>query len=77
MEIETYRRLLEGELGQFSQTSVSTTSSSSTTKVSSQTSSVDSRKDPTKTRKVKTIVEEVVDGKVVSSRVEEVEEKVN
>lgn len=33
--------------------------------------------DPTKTRKVKTIVEEVVDGKVVSSRVEEVEEKVN
>ncbi|XP_071967509.1 keratin, type I cytoskeletal 12-like [Engystomops pustulosus] len=77
MEIETYRRLLEGELGQFSQASVSTTSSSSTTKVSSQTSSVDSRKDPTKTRNVKNLVEEVVDGKVVSSRVEEVEEKVN
>ncbi|KAM5135070.1 uncharacterized protein ACMZJ9_017670 [Mantella aurantiaca] len=85
MEIETYRRLLEGELGQFSQSSTSKSSSSSlsTTQVSSsstsksQTSSVDSKKDPTKTRKVKTIVEEVVDGKVVSSRVEEVEEKVN
>ncbi|XP_056404854.1 keratin, type I cytoskeletal 47 kDa-like isoform X1 [Hyla sarda] len=85
LEIETYRRLLEGELGQFSQSS-SSRSSSSTTQVSqvsssqvskSQTSSVDSKKDPTKTRKVKTIVEEVVNGKVVSSRVEEVEEKVN
>ncbi|XP_069809008.1 keratin, type I cytoskeletal 47 kDa-like [Dendropsophus ebraccatus] len=91
MEIETYRRLLEGEIGQFSQSSSSKSSSSSvsvsqvsTTQVSSSqvsssksTSSVDSKKDPSKTRKVKTIVEEVVDGKVVSSRVEEVEEKVN
>uniref|UniRef100_A0A8C6IS13 Uncharacterized protein n=1 Tax=Melopsittacus undulatus TaxID=13146 RepID=A0A8C6IS13_MELUD len=32
--------------------------------------------DPTKTRKIKTIVEEVVDGKVVASHVKEVEEKV-
>ncbi|XP_077316005.1 keratin, type I cytoskeletal 47 kDa-like [Lithobates pipiens] len=83
MEIETYRRLLEGELGQFSQSSSSSSKAVSTSQVSSssttksQTSSVDSKKDPTKTRKVKTIVEEVVDGKVVSSRVEEVEEKVN
>ncbi|XP_073464047.1 keratin, type I cytoskeletal 47 kDa-like [Aquarana catesbeiana] len=87
MEIETYRRLLEGELGQFSQSSSSSSSaskgasssvstsqisSSSTTK--SQTSSIDSKKDPTKTRKVKTIVEEVIDGKVVSSKVVEKEE---
>ncbi|XP_040187224.1 keratin, type I cytoskeletal 47 kDa-like [Rana temporaria] len=93
MEIETYRRLLDGELGQFSQSqsssssssskgiassqSTSQVSSSSATKSQSQTSSVDSKKDPTKTRKVKTIVEEVVDGKVVSSRVEEKEERVN
>ncbi|KAM4033275.1 keratin, type I cytoskeletal 47 kDa-like isoform 1-T2 [Anomaloglossus baeobatrachus] len=90
MEIETYRRLLEGELGQFSQSSGSKSSSSSasssmvssshgsSSQVSkSQTSSVDSKKDPTKTRKVKTIVEEVVNGKVVSSRFEEIEEKVN
>ncbi|XP_073539432.1 keratin, type I cytoskeletal 47 kDa-like [Phyllobates terribilis] len=71
-----------------SSSSTSASSASSASKVSSsqvsssqvsksQTSSVDSKKDPTKTRKVKTIVEEVVDGKVVSSRVEEVEEKVN
>lgn len=32
--------------------------------------------DPTKTRKIKTIVEEVVDGKVVASHVKEVEEKI-
>ncbi|XP_053308853.1 keratin, type I cytoskeletal 12-like [Spea bombifrons] len=64
MEIETYRRLLEGELGQIQQ-------------IKSQASSVDSKKDPTKTRKVKTIVEEVVDGKVVSSSVQEIEEKMN
>ncbi|XP_053308844.1 keratin, type I cytoskeletal 47 kDa-like [Spea bombifrons] len=80
MEIETYRRLLEGELGQSSfSVSKSSSSSLSTSKVSTQstTSSVDSKKDPTKTRKVKTIVEEVVDGKVVSSKVEEIEENVN
>ncbi|XP_078501605.1 keratin, type I cytoskeletal 47 kDa-like [Lissotriton helveticus] len=89
MEIETYRRLLDGEFGGSSKSSSSsssqmssskTSSASSSQKVStevkSQTSSVDSKKDPTKTRKVKTIVEEVVDGKVVSSRVEEIEENV-
>ncbi|XP_040262418.1 keratin, type I cytoskeletal 47 kDa-like [Bufo bufo] len=63
MEIETYRRLLDGEVGKFSESK----SSSSTTP----------QRDPTKNRKVKTIVKEVVDGKVVSSRVEEVEEKMN
>ncbi|XP_078501604.1 keratin, type I cytoskeletal 47 kDa-like isoform X2 [Lissotriton helveticus] len=84
MEIETYRRLLQGEFGasqssfEMSSTKSSTVSSSqsSTTEVKSQTSSVDSKKDPNKTRKVKTIVEEVVDGVVVSSRIEEIEEDV-
>ncbi|XP_056405012.1 keratin, type I cytoskeletal 12-like [Hyla sarda] len=66
MEIETYRRLLEGELG-----------SITIQQTKSQTSSVDSKKDPTKTRKVKTIVEEVINGKVVSTQVNEVEEKMN
>ncbi|CAH2302530.1 keratin, type I cytoskeletal 19 [Pelobates cultripes] len=87
MEIETYRRLLEGEFGQSqSQSSYSSSSSSgqstavSSTQVSttqSSAASVESKKDPTKTRKVKTIVEEVIDGKVVSSQVREVEEAVN
>nr|XP_056720762.1 keratin, type I cytoskeletal 12-like isoform X1 [Euleptes europaea] len=63
MEIETYRRLLDGEIGSFESASVASTKS------------VDSTPDPTKTRKIKTIVEEVVDGKVVSSQVKEIEEK--
>ncbi|XP_061447157.1 keratin, type I cytoskeletal 24-like [Rhineura floridana] len=58
MEIETYRRLLDGEGGGFD-------SSGSTSFV----------KEPTKTRMVKTIVEELVDGRVVSSQVKSVEEK--
>ncbi|KAE8574774.1 hypothetical protein XENTR_v10003575 [Xenopus tropicalis] len=62
-EIETYRILLEGELNV------------KVEKVVEQV--VEVKKDPTKTRKVKTIVEEVVDGKVVSSSVQEVEEKLN
>ncbi|XP_053115717.1 keratin, type I cytoskeletal 12-like isoform X2 [Hemicordylus capensis] len=65
MEIETYRRLLDGEMGSFESASVATS-----------IKSVDSTPDPSKTRKIKTIVEEVVDGKVVSSQVKEVEEKV-
>ncbi|XP_077108555.1 keratin, type I cytoskeletal 12-like [Ranitomeya variabilis] len=64
MEIETYRRLLEGELG-----------SIQVQQTKSQASSVDSKKDPTKTRKVRTIVEEVIDGKVMSTQVKEIEEK--
>ncbi|XP_063815881.1 keratin, type I cytoskeletal 47 kDa-like [Pseudophryne corroboree] len=75
-EIETYRILLEGYLN--TSVAVETSSSSSSTQITqSQISSADSKKDPNRTRKVKTIVEEVVDGKVVSSRVEETEEKVN
>ncbi|KAM8947316.1 keratin, type I cytoskeletal 12-like isoform 2-T2 [Pelodytes ibericus] len=60
MEIETYRRLLEGELGHMSQQLIYYFFA-----------------DPTKTRKVKTIIEEVVNGKVVSSHVNETEEKMN
>ncbi|NXU56093.1 K1C12 protein, partial [Turnix velox] len=67
MEIETYRRLLDGEgAGQGV-----TFESSSLTGSKSQTQSLDSSQDPTKTRKIKTIVEEVVDGKVVASHVKE------
>ncbi|NXN98168.1 K1C12 protein, partial [Rhinopomastus cyanomelas] len=67
MEIETYRRLLDGEgAGQGV-----TFESSSLTGSKSQTQSLDSSQDPSKTRKIKTIVEEVVDGKVVSSQVKE------
>ncbi|XP_053308849.1 keratin, type I cytoskeletal 47 kDa-like isoform X2 [Spea bombifrons] len=68
MEIETYRRLLDGELGQ---------SSFASEKVTATTESkVATKVDPSKTRKVKTIIEEVIDGKVVSSSVQEIEEKV-
>ncbi|XP_078501606.1 keratin, type I cytoskeletal 12-like [Lissotriton helveticus] len=80
MEIETYRRLLDGEFDkssfQMTSSKSSTVSSSqmSTTEAVSETSSVDSKKDPSKTRKVKTIVEEVVDGVVVASHVQEIEE---
>ncbi|XP_063315280.1 keratin, type I cytoskeletal 47 kDa-like isoform X8 [Pelobates fuscus] len=88
MEIETYRRLLEGEFGQSSHSSSSSSSGSAvavsstelTSHVStneSSASSIDSKKDPTKTRKVKTIVEEMVNGKVVSTEVKEIEENMN
>ncbi|XP_040186136.1 keratin, type I cytoskeletal 47 kDa-like [Rana temporaria] len=84
MEIETYRHLLEGELGKLPIQSSSSESASSSSTVSakqtssssntiSQTSPVDSRKAPTRAVMVKTIIEEVVDGKVVSSRSEQVE----
>ncbi|XP_072269787.1 keratin, type I cytoskeletal 47 kDa-like [Pyxicephalus adspersus] len=91
-EIETYHYLLEGELGQLDSHSSSiatestvTISSSSTVSTSqvapsyttvSLTSSKEPLQDPTKIITVKTIVEEVIDGIVVSSRVEGVEEKV-
>ncbi|XP_009868068.1 PREDICTED: keratin, type I cytoskeletal 12-like isoform X1 [Apaloderma vittatum] len=74
MEIETYRRLLDGEFVSAGQGA--TFESSSLTGSKSQTQSLDSSQDPTKTRKIKTIVEEVVDGKVVASHVKEVEEKI-
>ncbi|XP_034361451.1 keratin, type I cytoskeletal 12 [Arvicanthis niloticus] len=69
MEIETYRRLLEGDSqGDGFDESLSLTVSKS------QTPSVDSSKDPNKTRKIKTVVQEIVNGEVVSSRVQELEE---
>ncbi|XP_063259880.1 keratin, type I cytoskeletal 12 [Prinia subflava] len=74
MEIETYRRLLDGEFVGAGQ--AVTFESSPLTGSKSQTQSLDSSQDPTKTRKIKTIVEEVVDGKVVASHVKEVEEKI-
>ncbi|XP_030077100.1 keratin, type I cytoskeletal 47 kDa [Microcaecilia unicolor] len=78
IEIETYRRLLDGELGGLSsfQSSSNTMTSQSGSGGSGSAASVDSKKDPTKTRKIKTIVEEVVDGKVISSQVKESEEMI-
>ncbi|XP_061033008.1 keratin, type I cytoskeletal 12-like [Eubalaena glacialis] len=69
LEIETYRRLLDGEaqgdrLDESSHVTAST----------SQAPSTDSSKDPTRARKIKTIVQEVVNGEVVSSQVQEIEE---
>ncbi|NXS32698.1 K1C20 protein, partial [Pomatostomus ruficeps] len=60
MEIATYRRLLEGEdIGHLEQI----------------TSTAELEKESSKFKKIKTIVEEVVDGKIVSSEVREIEEK--
>ncbi|XP_075846894.1 keratin, type I cytoskeletal 20 [Microtus pennsylvanicus] len=59
-EIATYRRLLEGEDVRTTEYQLATLES----------------KDIKKTRKIKTVVEEVVDGKVVSSEIKEVEERV-
>lgn len=60
-EIATYRRLLEGE-------DILTTEH--------QLSIVGEKADVKKTRKIKTVVQEVVDGKVVSSEVKEMEESI-
>ncbi|XP_078501602.1 keratin, type I cytoskeletal 12-like [Lissotriton helveticus] len=68
MEIETYRRLLDGEFSGYE-----TQKTTKVEVVQSPTPS-ETKRDPTKTRKVKTIIEEVVDGKVVSSEVKEMEE---
>uniref|UniRef100_A0A8C5R1T3 IF rod domain-containing protein n=1 Tax=Leptobrachium leishanense TaxID=445787 RepID=A0A8C5R1T3_9ANUR len=64
-------RTSAGAGGSSSQTSSSQASASK----QASTSSADSQKDPIKTRTVKTIIEEVVNGQVVSSRVQEVQEK--
>ncbi|XP_027778337.1 keratin, type I cytoskeletal 24 isoform X2 [Marmota flaviventris] len=67
MEIETYRRLLDGEGGNIgSRDSVSGDSRSG--------SYSGQGRDPNKTRVTKTIIEEVVDGKVVSSQVSSISE---
>ncbi|XP_078012915.1 keratin, type I cytoskeletal 24-like isoform X2 [Phascolarctos cinereus] len=64
MEIETYRRLLDGEGG----------NQTSDQQVISTKSSSGQGKDSNKTRVTKTIVEEVVNGKVVSSQVSNISE---
>uniref|UniRef100_A0A452SUX6 Keratin 12 n=1 Tax=Ursus americanus TaxID=9643 RepID=A0A452SUX6_URSAM len=66
LEIETYRRLLDGEAqgDGFDETLYVTESKP-------QTQSIDSSKDQSKSRKIKTIVQEVVNGEVVSSQVQE------
>ncbi|KAM4033272.1 keratin, type I cytoskeletal 12-like [Anomaloglossus baeobatrachus] len=69
-EIEKYRQLLEGEGG--SSLGVSSTSSTSQR---SPAGSEGSSKDKTRKRVVKTIVEEMVDGKVVATQMKEIEEK--
>ncbi|XP_015506623.1 keratin, type I cytoskeletal 20-like [Parus major] len=61
MEIATYRRLLEGEESGHLEVITSTT---------------ESEQESSKFKKIKTIVEEVVDGKIVSSQVKEIEEKI-
>ncbi|KAM6368668.1 keratin, type I cytoskeletal 20-like [Pluvialis apricaria] len=60
VEIATYRRLLEGEDSGHLELEVS---------------AAELEKESNKVKKIKTIVEEVVDGKVVSSEVKEIEEK--
>ncbi|XP_037664833.1 keratin, type I cytoskeletal 12 [Choloepus didactylus] len=69
LEIETYRSLLEGEAE-----GNGVDESSSVTDSKSEAQSTDSSKDANKTRKIKTIVQEVVNGEVVSSQVQEIEE---
>ncbi|XP_002924990.1 keratin, type I cytoskeletal 12 [Ailuropoda melanoleuca] len=66
LEIETYRRLLDGEAqgDSFDETLYVTESKP-------QTQSIDSSKEQSKSRKIKTIVQEVVNGEVVSSQVQE------
>ncbi|NXA93750.1 K1C20 protein, partial [Melanocharis versteri] len=61
MEIATYRRLLEGE---------------ESGNLELMASIAETEKESSKFKKIKTIVEEVVDGKIVSSEVREVEEKI-
>ncbi|XP_038610167.1 keratin, type I cytoskeletal 12-like [Tachyglossus aculeatus] len=70
-EIQTYFHLLEGELAGDSLDETLPPEGSV-----SPAQSLDSSKDSNKTRKIKTIVEDTVDGKVVSSQMQEVEEQI-
>ncbi|XP_023059958.1 keratin, type I cytoskeletal 24 isoform X2 [Piliocolobus tephrosceles] len=82
MEIETYRRLLDGEGGGSSFAEFDGRNSGSTNMGSRDLVSGDSRsgscsgqgRDSSKTRVTKTIIEELVDGKVVSSQVSSISE---
>ncbi|XP_043858908.1 keratin, type I cytoskeletal 24-like [Dromiciops gliroides] len=77
MEIETYRRLLDGEGGGSSSGGSSSWNSGNRGSISGDSrggSSSGQGKDSNKTRVTKTIVEEVVNGKVVSSQVSNVSE---
>uniref|UniRef100_A0A8C6W9B0 Keratin 12 n=1 Tax=Nannospalax galili TaxID=1026970 RepID=A0A8C6W9B0_NANGA len=71
IETETYRHLLDGETQ-----GDGFDDSSSVTVSKSQAPPTDSSKDPNKTRKIKTIVQEVMNGEVVSSQVQEIEEMI-
>ncbi|XP_053309075.1 keratin, type I cytoskeletal 47 kDa-like [Spea bombifrons] len=66
MEIATYRRLLEGEDSSFLTVQPTQTQKAVISKETITSSSI---------KKVKTVVEEIVDGKVVSAKVEEMVEK--
>ncbi|XP_055982526.1 keratin, type I cytoskeletal 12-like [Sorex fumeus] len=71
LEIETYSRLLDREAqGDDLDESLSVTESES----KSQDQLIDSSKDSTKPQEIKTIVQEVINGEVVSSQVQETEE---
>ncbi|XP_008054015.1 keratin, type I cytoskeletal 12 [Carlito syrichta] len=70
LEIETYRRLLDGE----AQGDGLDESLLLVTDSKSQAQSIDSSIDSSKTRKIKTVVQEMVNGEVVSSQVQEIEE---
>ncbi|XP_036611162.1 keratin, type I cytoskeletal 24-like isoform X1 [Trichosurus vulpecula] len=77
MEIETYRRLLDGEGGGSHSEGSSSWKSGNRGSISGDSrcgSSSGQGKDSNKTRVTKTIVEEVVNGKVVSSQVSNVSE---
>ncbi|XP_070335538.1 keratin, type I cytoskeletal 24 isoform X2 [Odocoileus virginianus] len=82
MEIETYRRLLDGEGGGSGFGGSDFRSSGSRNMVSRDSSMSDGSRsgtsvqgrDPSKSRVTKTIIEEVVDGKVISSQVSNVSE---
>ncbi|XP_006924724.1 keratin, type I cytoskeletal 12 [Pteropus alecto] len=69
LEIETYRRLLDGEAQ-----GDGLDESSSETDSKSQPQSIDSSKDPTKSRKIKAIIQKVVNDEVVSTQVQELEQ---
>ncbi|XP_038610165.1 keratin, type I cytoskeletal 24-like [Tachyglossus aculeatus] len=74
-EIETYRRLLDGEAGGASSAGTASRSTGSRASASFDgASAATAPRDPNKTRVTTTIVEDLVDGKVVSSQISNVSE---